>query len=83
MDMNVNIKEIIENIVEEITKNKNIKDDFEKEPVKVIERITNVDLPDELVEKVVDGVKAKITMDKVGDIADTVSDLAGSLKKLF
>jgi len=83
MDMNVNIKEIIENIVEEITKNKNIKDDFEKEPVKVIERITNVDLPDELVEKVVDGVKAKITMDKVADMADTVSDLAGSLKKLF
>ena len=83
MDMNVNIKEIIENIVEEITKNKNIKDDFEKEPVKVIERIANVDLPDELVEKVVDGVKAKITMDKVADMADTVSDLAGSLKKLF
>lgn len=83
MNMNVNIKEIIENIVEEITKNKNIKDDFEKEPVKVIERIANVDLPDELVEKVVDGVKAKITMDKVADMADTVSDLAGSLKKLF
>lgn len=83
MDMNVNIKEIIENIVEEITKNKNLKEEFEKEPVKVIERIANVDLPDELVEKVVDGVKAKITMDKVADIADTVSDLAGSLKKLF
>ena len=83
MDMNVNIKEIIENIVREITKNKNLKEEFEKEPVKVIERITKVDLPDELVDKVVDGVKAKITMDKVADMADTVSDLAGSLKKLF
>ncbi len=79
----MDIKEIIENIVEEITKNKNLKEEFEKEPVKVIERIVNVDLPDELVEKVIDGVKAKITMDKVADIADTVSDLAGSLKKLF
>ena len=83
MDMNVNIKEIIENIVEEITKNKNLKEEFEKEPVKVIERIANVDLPDELVEKVIDGVKAKITVDKVADIADSVADLAGSLKKLF
>ncbi|MBR5565843.1 MAG: hypothetical protein IKW08_06740 [Roseburia sp.] len=79
----MDIKEIIENIVEEITKNKNLKEEFEKEPVKVIERIANVDLPDELVEKVVDGVKAKLTMDKVADIADTVSGLAGSLKKLF
>ena len=79
----MDIKEIIENIVEEITKNKNLKEDFEKEPVKVIERIANVDLPDELVEKVIDGVKAKITMDKVADIADSVADLAGSLKKLF
>ena len=79
----MDIKEIIENIVEEITKNKNIKEEFEKEPVKVIERIVNVDLPDELVEKVIDGVKAKITLDKLDDVADTVSDIAGALKKLF
>ena len=48
----MDIKEIIENIVEEITKNEKLKEEFEKEPVKVIERIVNVDLPDELVEKV-------------------------------
>lgn len=72
----MDIKEIIENIVEEITKNKNIKEEFEKEPVKVIERIVKVDLPDELVEKVIDGVKAKITLDKIDDVAD-------ALKKLF
>ena len=79
----MDIKEIIENIVEEITKNKNIKEEFEKEPVKVIERIANVDLPDELVEKVIDGVKAKITLDKIDDVVDTVGDLAGALNKLF
>ena len=79
----MDIKEIIENIVEEITKNKNIKEEFEKEPVKVIERIANVDLPDELVEKVIDGVKAKITLDKIDDVVDTVGELAGALKKLF
>lgn len=79
----MDIKEIIENIVEEITKNKNLKEEFEKEPVKVIERIANVDLPDELVEKVIDGVKAKITLDKIDDVADKVGDIAGALKKLF
>lgn len=79
----MDIKEIIENIVEEVSKNKNIKEEFEKEPVKVIERIAKVDLPDELVEKVIDGVKAKITLDKLDDVVDTVGDIAGALKKLF
>lgn len=79
----MDIKEIIENLVEEISKNKNIKEEFEKEPVKVIERIAKVDLPDELVEKVIDGVKAKITLDKIDDVVDTVGDIASALKKLF
>ena len=79
----MDIKEIIQNIVEEITKNENLKEEFEKEPVKVIERIVKVDLPDELVEKVIDGVKAKITLDKIDDAVDAVSNLAGALKKLF
>ncbi len=35
-----------------------------------------VDLPDEIVEKVIQGVKAKLT-------ADTVSDAVDSLKGLF
>ena len=83
MAVNVDIKEIIENIVEEITKNENLKEDFEKEPVKVIERVVGVDLPDELLEKVIDGVKAKITVEQVADAVEAVSDLVGSLKKLF
>ena len=79
----MDIKEIIENIVEEIKNNKNIREEFEREPVKVIERIVEIDLPDELVEKVIDGVKAKITLDKIDDVVDTVGDIAGALKKLF
>ena len=72
----MDIKEIIENIVEEIKTNENLKEDFENEPVKLIEKVVGMDLPDELVEKVIDGVKAKIAVDKVADIAD-------SLKKIF
>ena len=72
----MDIKEKIEKIVEEIQKNPDIKEDFEKEPVKVIEKLIGVDLPDDIVEKIIDGVKAKITV-------DSVSDIAGALKKLF
>lgn len=74
--INMDIKEKIESVVEKIAKNPNIKEQFEKEPVKVIEDVLGVDLPDDVVEKIIDGVKAKMTV-------DTISDVAGALKKLF
>lgn len=72
----MDIKEKINDIIEEIKKNPSIKDDFEKDPVKVIEKLIGVDLLDDVVEKIIDGVKVKLTV-------DNLSDLAGSLKKLF
>ena len=72
----MDIKEKIEAIIEEIKKNPNIKEEFEKEPVKVIEKLVGVDLPDDVVEKIIDGVKAKMTV-------DNVSKIAGALKGLF
>ena len=72
----MDIKELIEKVVDAIKDNDNIKRQFEKEPVKVIEKFLGVDLPDEIVEKVIDGVKAKITLDQVADVA-------GALKGLF
>ena len=72
----MDIKEKIEEIVEKIKKNPDIKKQFEKEPVKAIENLLGVDLPDDVVEKIIDGVKAKITI-------DSVADIAGKLKKFF
>ena len=72
----MDIKEKVEAIIEEIKSNPNIKKEFEKEPVKVIEKLIGVDLPDDVVEKIIDGVKAKMT-------ADNVSKIAGALKDLF
>ena len=72
----MDIKEKIEDIVEKLKKDPSIMKDFEQEPVKVIEKLIGVDLPDDVIEKIIDGVKAKITVDKV-------SDIAGALKGLF
>ena len=79
----MDIKEIITSLVEEIKNNQELMKDFEKEPVKVVEKMLKVDLPDELVEKVIDGVKAKMTLDKADGLMDNVSDVANVLKKLF
>ena len=72
----MDIKAQIEKIVEAVTKDDALKEQFQKEPVKAVEKVLGVDLPDDVIEKVIDGVKAKISVDKL-------SDVAGSLKKLF
>ena len=72
----MDIKEKIEELVEKISKNKDLQELFQDEPIKVVEKLLGVDLPDDLIEKIVDGVKAKLTADKL-------ADAAGALKGLF
>lgn len=74
--MIMDIKEKINEIVEKIKDNAEVKEAFEKDPIKAIENLLEVDLPDEIIEKIVDGVKAKISLDKV-------AGFASAFKKLF
>ena len=75
--MAFDIKEKIEDIVEKIQKNPAMLKKFKADPVKVVEELIGIDLPDDIIEKVVDGVKAKVTMDKVGDALDALGGLFG------
>ena len=71
-----NIKEKIEEIVEKLTKDEALRAQFQKDPVKAVEKLLGVDLPDDMVEKVVAGVKAKLSL-------DDVSGIVGNLKKFL
>lgn len=66
----------IEKTVSKITSDPSLLSQFQKEPIKAVEKVLGVDLPDEVIEKVVQGVKGKIAADKVSGAVD-------SLKKLF
>lgn len=68
----MDIKEQISKITEEFSKNPDMKKQFEKEPVKVIEKLIGVDLPDDMVMKIIDGIKAKLTADNVSKVADAL-----------
>ena len=72
----MDIKAKINELVEKIKNDPKMLADFKDEPVKVVEKLLGVDLPDDVIEKIVDGVKAKVTMDKL-------ADGLGALKKLF
>lgn len=71
----MDIKAEITKVVEKITKDEKLMDQFKKDPVKAVESVIGVDLPDDMIKKVVDGVKAKISVDKLGDIAGTIKNL--------
>jgi hypothetical protein len=73
----MDIKEKIEAVVKKLMADKNLMAKFEKNPAKVIEELLGVDLPDELVNNIIDGVKAKINLDKVGDALEALGGLFG------
>ena len=66
----LDIKAKIEEIVDKLKSDPKLMDDFKKDPVKALEKVTGIDLPDDAVEKVVTGVKAKLAVDKLGGAAD-------------
>lgn len=76
------IKDIIDGLVDKIKDNKDLMEKFKDEPVKVIEELLHIDLPDEMLDKVVDGVKAKINLDQIGDMLEGFGGF-GKLGKMF
>ncbi len=70
----MDIKAKIEEIVKKITTDKTLLSSFKTDPVKTIEKLIGVDLPDEKLKAVVDGVKAKINVDDIGKLLDGNGD---------
>ena len=64
----MDIKAKVEQIVEKSKNDKKIGEKFEKNPVSVIEELIGVDLPDDQVNQLIDAVKAKISLDKLGGL---------------
>ncbi len=72
----MDIKAKIEELVEKIKSDDKIAEKFQSDPVATVEELAGVDLPNDQVEKVIDGIKAKISL-------DSVSDKLGGLGGLF
>lgn len=62
----MDIKAKIEQIVEKIKNDKQIMAKFDKDPATVIEELIGIDLPNDQINDVVEAVKAKLTVDKLG-----------------
>ena len=72
----MDIKAKIDEIVDKVKNDKNFASKFSSDPIKAVESVIGMDLPDDQIKSVIDGVKAKINLDKAGDAL-------GSIGKLF
>ena len=70
----MDIKAKIDEVVNKVKSDEGFADKFQKEPVKAVEDVVGVDLPDDVINNVIEGVKAKIN---VGGIADKLGGLFG------
>ncbi len=64
--MAFDIKEKVEELVEKIKSDPKLLANFKDKPIPTVEKLIGIDLPDDQIEKVVDMVKAKIDLDKLG-----------------
>lgn len=73
----MDIKAKVDEVVNKVKSDDKFAEKFKSEPIKAVEDVIGVDLPDDVVKNVVDGVKAKIN---VGGVMDKLGGLFGGKK---
>ena len=71
----MDIKKAIEDIVEKIKNDEALQKQFLSDPAGALEKLPGIDLPTEQLDAVVNGVKAKLTADNIGDAVKGLGNL--------
>lgn len=69
------MKEKIEKVLDKVKNDKDFMNKFKKEPIKAVEEVLGVDLPEDQINSIIETVKAKIKLDE--------NDVLGKVKGLF
>ena len=73
----MDIKAKIEEIVNKVKNDKDFAAKFTSDPVKAVEGVLGIDLPDDQINALIEGVKSKISVD---DIKDKIGGLFDGLR---
>ena len=76
----MDIQKIINDVIAKLKADDNLLEKFKTNPVKVLEDLTGIDLPDDKINAIIDGIKAKLNLD---DIAEKAEGILGALGGLF
>lgn len=73
----MDIKAKIEELTDKIKNDKDLLAKFQSDPIAAVESLLGVDLPDDQIKGIVDGIKAKIQIDNIGDTLGAIGGLFG------
>ena len=71
----MDIKESIEKAVATIAQDKALQEQFKTDPVEAVQKLLGVELPVDVLEKIVAGVKAQLTAGQLAGAADALTKL--------
>ena len=73
----MDLKEKIEQAAKKLMSDKTLMAKFEKNPASVIEQLIGIDLPDQQINQIIEGIKARISLDKAGELLGGIGKLFG------
>lgn len=76
----MDIQKIISDVLAKLQGDDSLLAKFKANPVKTVEELTGIDLPDDKIQAVIDGIKAKLNLDQV---AEKAGGIMGFLKGIF
>lgn len=76
----MDIRAKIDEIVNKVKSDPDIAAKFQNDPIKTVEGIIGVDLPDDVIKQIVDGVKTKVNVDELKDKLGGLGGLFGGNK---
>ena len=70
-----NFKKKIDEIIEKIKNDKDFAKKFKAEPVKALEEISGIDIPEDKIDEIITAIQAKINIDKIDNALDKLKGL--------
>ena len=74
------IQKIINDVIAKLKDDDQLLANFKSNPTKVLEKLVGVDLPDDKIDPIIDGIMAKL---KIDDLAEKAEGIMGALGGLF
>ena len=76
----MDIKALVEDMIDRIKNDDALKAEFKADPIKTVEKLSGIDLPDDQIKQIAEAIKAKIGLDDIGTILGGLGGLFGKKK---
>mgnify|MGYP002626000196 CR=1 FL=1 len=77
----MDIKAMIEEVVNKVKNDKDFRTQFIKDPVKAVENVTGIDLPDEKVKEIIKVVKSNVNLEEISGKLGGIGGIIDKIKK--